>query len=251
MIIISPSKKLDLNQETVSFVPTEPKYSKQSKKISDKIKDLDFKSVKSLMGISQNLARLNYNRFKSINTKSNVKKSAAFIFSGDTFNGLSFRTLDEGSLLYAQKKLRILSGLYGILKPFDNIEPYRLEMGTNTKNLIGEDLYNFWGESITLNIKNDINKNKSEFLYNLASNEYSKVVNLSSLNCKTISFDFKKRVNNKFTGIGMMIKKMRGCMAKFIIENKIEDLESLKNFRENGFTFSHLDNESMKFVFTS
>lgn len=250
MIIISPSKKLNLDKENIYLTPTEPKYAKESIKISDKIKNLDTQSVQSLMGISENLAKLNFDRFKSINTKSNIKKSAAYIFSGDTFTGLSFRSLDKESLSYAQKNLRILSGLYGILKPFDRIEPYRLEMGTNTRNLLGEDLYQFWGDSVTSNIQKDIDRNKSKFLYNLASSEYSKVVS-SCLESKTINFDFKKRINDKLVGIGMMIKKMRGCMAKFIIENKIENLDDIKYFRENGFKFSHLNEETMKFVFTS
>ena len=144
MIIISPSKKLNLNQENIPVKPTEPRYIEESKKISIKLKKLDSQSVKSLMGISENLAKLNHNRFKNINTKSNIRKSAVYIFSGDTFDGLSFRTLDKASVTYAQKNLRILSGLYGILKPFDKIEPHRLEMGTNTRSLLGEDLYQYW-----------------------------------------------------------------------------------------------------------
>ena len=239
MIIISPSKKLNLKQENIFFKSTEPEYTKESKKISQKLRNLDFQSVQSLMDVSENIAKLNYERFKNIHKKSNFKKSAAFLFSGDTFNGLSLRSMDEDSLFYAQNNLRILSGLYGILKPFDNIEPYRLEMGTNTKDLLGEDLYHFWSKHVTTNIKNDINRNSKKFLYNLASNEYSKVISFTSLKSKTINFDFKKRKDGNLVGIGMMIKKMRGSMAKFIIENKIENLDDLKDFKASGFKFSH------------
>ena len=251
MIIISPSKNLNLNQEDLLFKSTEPKYTNESKKISNKLRNLDSQSLQSLMGVSENIAKLNFARFKEIHKKSNFKKSAAFMFSGDTFNGLSLRSMSENSLLYAQNNLRILSGLYGILRPFDDIEPYRLEMGTNNKNLLGEDLYQFWSKNVTAQIKNDIDKNANKFLYNLASNEYSKVVTFTSLKVKTINFDFKKLKNGNLAGIGMMIKKMRGSMAKFIIENKIENPDDLRDFKASGFRFSHLNDKDMQFVFTS
>ncbi len=251
MIIISPSKKLNLNQENLLFKSTEPEYTNESKKISKKLRNLDSQSIRSLMGVSENIAKLNFERFRSIHKKSNLKKSAAFMFSGDTFNGLSLRSMGEDSLLFAQNNLRILSGLYGILKPFDNIEPHRLEMGTNTENLLGEDLYQFWSKNVTSYIKNDINRNGHKFLYNLASNEYSKVINFNSLSSKTINFDFKKLKDGNLVSIGMMIKKMRGSMAKFIIENKVENLDDLKDFKASGFKFSHLNDKDMQFVFTS
>ena len=151
----------------------------------------------------------------------------------------------------AQKKLRILSGLYGMLKPFDIIEPYRLEMGTNTAGILGNDLYRFWKKKITIEMNRDIKDTKSKFMYNLASKEYSSVLDFNELECKVVNFDFKKKTNNKLQGIGMMIKKLRGSMASYIIRNKINNIEGLKNFNELGFKFLELDNSNNQLIFVS
>ena len=124
------------------------------------------------MKISDSLAQLNYQRFADFNTLDNISKPAVFLFSGETFNGLSIRTFSDDMLSFAQKKLRILSGLYGLLKPLDEIQPYRLEMGTNTNNLLGESLYDFWKEKITSSINIELDKSNSNFLFNLSSAEY-------------------------------------------------------------------------------
>ena len=217
MIIISPSKNLDLNDESLKVSHSLPLFLSESRQLTTKIKSLNVDEIRSLMNISDSLAKLNFERFKNISKKSNIKKAAGFLFSGDTFNGLSIRSLDSSCLKYAQKTLRILSGLYGILKPFDLIEPYRLEMGTKINGLIGGDLYNFWSNKLTSNLNKEIRNSKSNFLFNLSSNEYSSVVNFEKLENKVISFEFKKVKDEKLTGIGMVIKKMRGSMANYII----------------------------------
>ena len=251
MIIISPSKNLDLNDEAFNIDFSIPQFKAESNKLTKKIKNLNVHQIKSLMKISDPLAKLNYDRFKNIATKSNIRKAAGFIFSGDTFNGLSIRSLDLSSLSYAQKKLRILSGLYGILKPLDLIEPYRLEMGTRINGLIGKDLYKFWGEKLTVNLNKEIRYHKANFLFNLSSNEYSSVINFNKLENDVVNFDFKKVKNGKFVGIGMVIKKLRGAMAKYIIENKISSLERIKNFNEFKFRFYEFDSKNNKFIFVS
>jgi len=251
MIIISPSKNLDLNNENLNIDNSTPQFKSEFNKLTKKIKNLNVDQIKSLMKISDSLASLNHDRYKNISKKSNIKKPAGFIFSGDTFNGLAIRSLTPCCLAYAQKKLRILSGLYGILKPLDLIEPYRLEMGTRINDLIGEDLYNFWGEKLTHNLNKEIYKSKSNFLFNLSSNEYSSVINFKNLKCKTISFDFKKIKNNKLVSIGMVIKKLRGAMAKYIIQNKITSLEKFKNFNEFNFKFYEFNSKNNKFLFIS
>ena len=251
MIIISPSKNLDLNDEVLKINHSLPSFLTESRQLTQKIKTLNIDEIKSLMNISDSLAKLNFDRFKNISKKSNIRKAAAFIFSGDTFNGLSIRSLDSSCLKYAQKRLRILSGLYGILKPFDLIEPYRLEMGTRINGLIGEDLYNFWGEKLTLNLNKEIYKSKSNFLFNLSSNEYSSVINFKKLTSETISFDFKKIKDKRLISIGMVIKKLRGAMAKYIIQNKINSLEKLKNFNEFNFKFYEFNSKNNKFLFIS
>ena len=138
-----------------------------------------------------------------------------------------------------------------MLKPLDEIQPYRLEMGTNTNNLLGESLYDFWKEKITSSINIELNKNNSNFLFNLSSAKYFDSIDLSVLQGKVINFDFKKRKQNKLVGVGMMIKKYRGKMARFIISNKIEDLNKLKTFNEDGFTFESFDESTNKLLFIS
>ena len=249
MIIISPSKNLNLSNEVFNFEKTSPSFLDQSLFLSKQIKKLSTKEIKSLMKISENLAKLNFERFQGINSKSNIKKPAGFIFSGDTFHGLSIRSFSNLKLDYIQKNLRILSGLYGMLRPFDIIEPYRLEMGTKIDSILGISLYEFWREKLTKRLKDEIKQNNSEFLFNLASQEYSSVLNLNALECKVISFDFKKLKNGKLSGIGMMIKKLRGEMAKYILLNNINSLEKLKKFNFKGFVFSKFDKSSNNFLF--
>ena len=251
MIIISPSKNLNLVNESHKIERSSPIFEPYSKLLISKIKKLEEKDIKSLMNVNDSLAKLNYQRFKEMNNARNVKKSAVFLFSGGTFSGLSIRSMKSSEFLNAQKKLRILSGLYGMLKPFDIIEPYRLEMGTNTVGILGNDLYSFWKKKITTEMNRDIKDTKSKFMYNLASKEYSSVLDFNELECKVINFDFKKKTNNNLKGIGMMIKKLRGSMASYIIRNKIKNIEGLKNFNELGFKFLELDNSNNQLIFVS
>ena len=171
------------------------------------------------------------------------------MFSGGTFTGLSIRSLNKSELMNAQKKLRILSGLYGMLKPFDLIEPYRLEMGTNMNKFLGEDLYDFWKIKLTNELNREIKENKPKILYNLASKEYSSVIDTNKIECCVVNFDFKKNVDGNLVGIGMMIKKLRGAMSKFILTNKINNLDGLKNFNEYGFNYSGFDESNNQLIF--
>lgn len=251
MIIISPSKNLNLKNEVFNFQQSSPFFASQTKQIINKIKLLNFKEIKSLMNVSESLAKLNFERFEIFNSKNNIRKPAAFIFSGDTFNGLSIRSLNQSDLEYAQINLRILSGLYGILRPYDIIEPYRLEMGTKISKILGSSLYDFWKEKITAKLNEEIKNSESTFLFNLASEEYYSVLDFAKVKCKLINFDFKKIKKDKISGIGMMIKKLRGEMAKFIISNKVNSLKKFEEFNELGFKFSSFDETNRKFLFIS
>ncbi len=251
MIIISPSKNLNLTDENYILDISSPVFLSDSKLIISKIKNLNVNNLKSLMNISQPLAELNYQRFQEINTNDNSKKPAGFMFSGGTFTGLSIRSLNKSELMNAQKKLRILSGLYGMLKPFDLIEPYRLEMGTNMNKFLGEDLYDFWKIKLTNELNSEIKENKLKILYNLASKEYSSVIDTNKIECCVVNFDFKKNVDGNLVGIGMMIKKLRGAMSKFILTNKINNLDGLKNFNEYGFNYSGFDESNNQLIFVS
>ena len=201
------------------------------------------------MNVSDSLAELNFDRLKVHSTKSATLKPAVFLFSGDTFNGLQIRTLDSKSMRFAQSRLRILSGLYGILRPFDLINPYRLEMGTSINEILGKSLTEFWKKETTDLINDDLFKNKSKYLFNLASIEYFDSIDKTKIKSKIINFDFKKFENNKLSNIGMMIKKCRGSMAKFLIVNQIEKLDEIKKFSYQGFKFhSHIESLN-KFIF--
>ena len=249
MIIISPSKNLDLKEEEFPIKSSSPTFLSNSKAISSKIKDLDVDKIKSLMKISESLAGLNFLRFQNINKPKNIKKPAGYMFSGGTFEGLSIRSMNNSQLSNAQKSLRILSGLYGVLKPFDLIEPYRLEMGTDTFKILGQDLYSYWKPNVTNKLKSELKLEKSKFLYNLASKEYASVIDFNQLGFEVINFDFKKKVKNNLTGIGMMIKKLRGAMANFIISKNINDLDGLKKFSEYGFNYSGFDDKRNQLIF--
>ena len=251
MILISPSKNLNIKPETINFKFSEPKFQKKIKVLSDSLKDLTISELKSLMPISDKLIELNIKRFENFDNPMNPKKPAAFLFTGATFDGLSIRSLEENSYNYIQKNLRILSGLYGLLKPFDMIQPYRLEMGTNTVKLINSDLYEFWSEDISINLNQEIRINGSKYLFNLSSKEYFSVLNLKKIDAKIINFDFKTKLNDEYKNIGMQIKKMRGSMAKFIIDNKIDTIDPLKNFEVNNFKFEKLLPKTNTLLFTA
>lgn len=251
MILISPSKNLNIRSETINFNFSEPKFKKKIKALSDSLKGLSISELKSLMPISDKLVELNIKRFENFGKADNPKKPAVFLFTGATFDGLSIRSFDKDSYDYVQRNLRILSGLYGILKPFDIIQPYRLEMGTNTVKLINSSLYEFWSNDISKNLNEELKINGSKYLFNLSSKEYFSVLDYKKINAEVINFDFKVKLNDEYKNIGMQIKKMRGSMAKFIIDNKIDTIGPLKNFELNNFKFEKLLPKTNTLLFTA
>ena len=250
MIIISPSKNLNLDSESYTSITSKPLFSRKTSQLVNKLKDLNVSQIGELMDISKNLSKINHERFQHFHDPE-IKKPAAYIFSGDTFQGLSIRSLDESSIVYAQQNLRILSGLYGILRPLDVIQPYRLEMGTNMLSILGTDLYKFWEKEIVSSLINDFKNSKGKFLFNLSSNEYFKSINISKLDFNIVNFDFKKKKGDNLSSIGMMIKKLRGAMAKFIIEEKISNINTLKKFTNYGFTFHSFNKKGNSLLFTN
>ena len=251
MILISPSKNLNIRSETINFNFSEPKFKKKIKALSDSLKGLSISELKSLMPISDKLVELNIKRFENFGKPDNPKRPAVFLFTGATFDGLSIRSFDKDSYDYVQRNLRILSGLYGILKPFDIIQPYRLEMGTNTVKLINSSLYEFWSNDISQNLNEELKINGSKYLFNLSSKEYFSVLDYKKINAEVINFDFKVKLNDEYKNIGMQIKKMRGSMAKFIIDNKIDTIGPLKNFEVNNFKFEKLLPKTNTLLFTA
>tara|TARA_Y100000991_G_scaffold193973_1_gene162327 strand:+ start:68 stop:826 length:759 start_codon:yes stop_codon:yes gene_type:complete len=249
MILISPAKNLNLEPYELEDHYSSPTFNKKTKKLISILDKLNVSDIKNLMNISESLADLNSKRFSNFSDRGVLKKPAVFLFSGDTFNGLSINSFDKDSLFLAQKKLRILSGLYGILKPLDLISPYRLEMGTNTKFILGQSLVEFWKKDITDSLKKDILENDSDYLFNLASKEYFSSIDESILKTITVNFDFKRIEKGKLFNIGMAIKKCRGSMAKFLIQNKVKNLKDIKYYSDLGFNFHSFDEKINNFVF--
>ena len=251
MIIISPAKNLNIVPEKLSVESSRPFFTNDTNSLVEKLKTLKFDKLKNLMKISDSLTHLNFQRFQDFTAYDNIFKPAVFLFSGDTFNGLSIRSFSKEMLLLAQDRLRIISGLYGLLRPLDLIQPYRLEMGTKIEPLLETSLQEFWKKKITSLLNSDLSKSKSKFLFNLSSQEYFESVDKENLNAKVINFDFKIFKDSKLKAPGMMIKKYRGMMASFIITNKIFDLEKLKTFNNAGFKFDSYDELNNKLLFVS
>ena len=249
IIVISPAKNLNENYNlTCSFSTTKPKLLNESKKLIKTLKEFSPKKLSSLMNVSDKIANLNYERYKSWKTPFTNKNSypAVLLFKGDVYKGLEAETFNKSQFLFAQKHLRILSGLYGLLKPLDLIQPYRLEMGTSLKVGAKKNLYEFWEDKITNQINEDT---PSKYLINLASVEYFKSIDRKSLNLDVINILFKEKKNGDLKTIGLFSKKARGLMSKFIIQNKIKNPVDLKNFNDDGYKFNTKYSDDNNFLF--
>lgn len=237
LIVISPAKKLNENIETDIELST-PAFETISKKLHLELKNKTSNDIKKLMGLSDKLADLNYQRFQRMKfPQKNLELSpAGLLFNGDTYTGLKFNELNKNEQKYAQKHLRILSGLYGILRPFDGIQPYRLEMGTKLKTSMGKDLYIVWKEKLTALINEELKSNKA--LINLASNEYFDSIDRKLIEKPIITPVFKEEKNGSLKIISFNAKRARGMMSNYIIKNKIKSPQGLLNFDLDGYQYS-------------
>ena len=252
LVLISPAKKLDFDSEALCSTFTEPRFQKQTGALVALAKKLSRADLKRLMGLSDKLAELNYVRYQNFQprfTPENAKQ-AAYAFRGDTYVGLDADTLSEDDLKYAQDHLRILSGLYGLLRPLDLMQPYRLEMGTKFTNPNGEDLYDFWQDTLTKAVNDDIGAQNGKAVINLASNEYIKAIDPSKLAADFITPHFKEIKNGIPKTIGLFAKRARGAMARYIIQNRIETPEALKKFSADGYQYQPDLSSATDFVFT-
>ena len=248
-IVISPAKSLDLD----SVIPTE-RYSeslllKESEKISNVLKKKSPKKIGELMSISQKLSELNWERNQDWNLPFTIDnaRQAVYMFKGDVYIGLDAYSIPNEKLVQLEDKLRILSGLYGILKPFDLIQAYRLEMGTKLKIGSKENLYQFWGNQLTDTLNEEMDEN--EVLVNLASNEYYKAIKPKLLKVPVITPQFKDYKNGKLKIISFFAKKARGMMVRYIIDNDINDIEGLKGFDYEGYSFNQDISSENELVF--
>lgn len=244
--VISPSKTQDFSLlEGIEF--SNLRQTKSSLELIGIMKKMSQDEISSLMKISDNLAELNFKRFQEFSDSFDLSnsKQALFAFKGDVYTGIEAGSLSEDNLDFAQKHLRMLSGLYGVVRPLDLIQPYRLEMGTKLVNDSGKNLYQFWGDKISKVLNDD----ESEVLINLASNEYFKGIDKKSLDARIINIAFKEMKDGKLKIIGIHAKRARGLMVRFIINNKIENPEELKEFNLENYVFDEEISDEKTWVF--
>jgi len=252
LIVISPAKSLDFKTPAPTNHFTIPSMLGESEKLVARLRKMKPKQLSELMGISANLGQLNYERYQTWHqpfTPENAKQ-AVLAFNGDVYQGLDANTLSEEQLLKLQNKLRILSGLYGVLRPLDLMQPYRLEMGTKLKYQRADDLYAFWKKKITPAIQDAIAESGSKVLINLASNEYYKSLEPKKLGAEIVTPQFKEGKNGQYKMISFFAKKARGLMTRFIIENNIEKGEELQAFDLEGYVFNPRLSKPGKPLFT-
>ena len=246
IVVVSPAKKLDMNL-IQGLKVSKPCFTENVDELVNVVRNLSLKELENLMGISTSLAELNKKRFNEFGNQQ--KKAAAFAFAGDTYKGLSVEKLEKDDLDFAQKHLRILSGLYGLLRPLDEIEPYRLEMGSKLKGQHGSSLYEYWGNKISENLNQHANTIGSKILVNCASNEYFNAINNNNLLLKVITPIFMERKNGKEKIISFYAKNARGAMARFIIQNRLQSEEDLKKFNIDGYSYNAEKSSESKLVF--
>jgi cytoplasmic iron level regulating protein YaaA (DUF328/UPF0246 family) len=251
LIVLSPAKSLDYKTAVKVKAPTLPEFISESAKLITELKKLAPQDVAKLMGISDQLAALNVGRYRDWSKKFTEENSkpAIYAFDGDVYDGLDVKTLNAKAVDFAQDHIRILSGLYGALKPLDLMQPYRLEMGTSFKNARGKDLYAFWGNRVTESIKKVLEKQKQPVLLNLASEEYFKVLQPKDLGCPVISPVFQDAKDGKYKIISFYAKRARGLMARYVVENRITDPADLKGFNLDGYKYFAADSKLDKPVF--
>jgi len=252
LTVISPAKSLDFESPVAQTKTTKPRFLDHSQQIIDLIKQLAPQDIASLMKLSDKLALLNYDRFQAFKTPFTKKNARAsiFAFRGDVYQGLDADSLSTQDLEFAQNNLRILSGLYGVLRPLDLIQAYRLEMGTKFENNAGKNLYDFWADKLNQSINKELNKSDTPVLINLASNEYFKAVKAKQLNHQIITPVFKDFKNGQYKIISFFAKKARGLMSRYIIQNRVEQPQDLKNFNWEGYKFSAKLSSESEYLFT-
>ncbi|MDB3893273.1 peroxide stress protein YaaA [Candidatus Thioglobus sp.] len=247
LAVISPSKTQDFSPPDIQDY-TSTRQLNESKILVKILKQKTQVELSKLMSISEKLSELNYTRFQNFSTPFdfNNAKQALLAFKGDVYNGIDAPNLSKKDLEFAQDNLRMLSGLYGVIRPLDLIAPYRLEMGTKLENSKGKNLYEFWGDKIS----KLLNEDETEVIINLASNEYFKGIDKKALKAQVINIVFKELKNDTYKIIGIYAKRARGLMVQFMIKNRIKNPQDLKTFKEEDYCFREEMSDSMTWVFT-
>ena len=250
LIALSPAKTLDFSPAPAGLKATRPAFARTAE-LAAIAKGLGAADLKRLMGISDKLAALNVERFQALGVKGAKRVPAALAFAGDVYTGLKARELDGEALAFAQGRLRILSGLYGLLRPLDAIEAYRLEMGVKLANPAGEDLYAFWRPSVTAALDREARAHADPTLVNLASQEYFGAVDRRTLKAPLVTCHFKERAEDGATRmIALFAKRARGLMARYAIDERLERAEGLKGFDRDGYRFAPELSTDAEWTFT-
>jgi cytoplasmic iron level regulating protein YaaA (DUF328/UPF0246 family) len=252
LIVISPAKTLDYETPPKTGAFTIPDYLDRSAELIARARHYSALDIAELMAVSMKLAELNFERFAQWHTPftPDNARQAVLAFKGDVYTGLDAQSLSEADFRFAQEHLRILSGLYGLLRPLDLMQPYRLEMGRKVDTARGRDLYAFWGATITEGLNAQLKRLNTPWLINLASNEYFKSVKPKLLEGEIITPEFRDWKNGQYKMMGVYAKKARGQLSRYVIRNRLSDPEQMKAFAEDGYRFNEEMSAGNKWVFT-
>mgnify|MGYP001456092932 FL=1 len=253
LAILSPAKTLDFDSPLTTDQHSAPEFTKESTALIKTLRQLEPSDIGSLMGISDKLAVLNHNRYAHWSAKfddASGARASLLAFKGDVYLGLDAQTLSKRDFTWAQKRLRVLSGLYGLLRPLDRIHPYRLEMGTALRNTAGKDLYEFWGGKVTQALNEALAEQRSKVLINLASNEYYKVVQAQNIDGRIVTINFKEWRRDAYRFVSFSAKKARGLMARYMIDHRAERADDLKAFDVEGYAFNEELSSRDEWIFT-
>ena len=250
LVVVSPAKRLDWAERDVAM--TEPCFADEAVRLAKTARNLTLGDLKGLMGLSDDLAKLNRDRFRdfSAEPEAAVLRPAALGFAGDTYQGLEAASLDADEMAWAQDHLRILSGLYGVLRPLDGIQQYRLEMGSKLKTRRGKDLYAWWGDSIAKALNADAEARGTEVLVNCASQEYFGAVDREALKLRVITPQFMEDKDGAPKIVSFYAKKARGAMARYIVQRRLTDPDALRDFDSGGYAFNEALSKPDQPVFT-
>lgn len=250
LIVLSPAKRLDFTEADPAIPGTERRFVEDTASLATTARRQTKADLRRLMGISDDLATLNVARFKAFDPESTEGVQAAFAFAGDVYQGLEARTLDTDGLAFAQDHIRILSGFYGMLRPLDRIQPYRLEMGVRLHTKRGKSLYDFWGDRISKQINADLTGAAHPTVVNLASQEYFGAIDAKALKAPVVTPHFREEKDGSSKVISFYAKKARGAMTRFAIDERIEDPQALKAFDRDGYRFDKAASNETDWIFT-
>ncbi|MBN9543207.1 MAG: peroxide stress protein YaaA [Alphaproteobacteria bacterium] len=246
LILLSPAKTLNYSKSYPTVKQSKPAFLNEAMHIVNNIKKLAISDIAKLMDLSDKLAELNHARYQEFPNDYGSYGASICCFKGDVYTDIEVDNYTLDDFNYINKHVAILSGLYGILRPLDSLYPYRLEMGTNTKAILGKSLYEYWGE----NLVNYLNKQNADYIIDLASHEYSGAIDFKAVNAKCIRVEFKEEKDGKLKAVGIHAKRARGAMTNWIIKNRINQIQDLKKFDLNRYKFNESHSDSQMLIFS-